>query len=124
MKIRIKGNSVRFRLTQTEVKHFCEKGYIGEQTHFNGSIFSYGVELSEHTDQLMAEFTGDAIILKVPKKMGNGWDGNDQVGFQNTMALANGDELFLLLEKDFIYKDSTLGDQTDNYPNPKIENPE
>ena len=39
MKIRIKGDSIRFRLTRTEVETLCKNGYYEEVTHLNGAFF-------------------------------------------------------------------------------------
>ncbi|WP_431196056.1 DUF7009 family protein, partial [Maribacter litoralis] len=46
MKIRIKGDSVRFRLTQTEVKSLSENGKIYDSTNFGSIKFNYGVVLN------------------------------------------------------------------------------
>ena len=119
MKIRIKGNSVRFRLTRSEVDSFCRTGKIEERTNLNGGVFSYSVRLDENVRELMAEFHDNTISLLLPEKILGDWDTNDQVGFQNTLRLENGDMLFLLLEKDFACLDNTIEDQSDNYPNPK-----
>ena len=44
MKIRIKGNSVRVRLTRSEVDHFAETGYLEESTEFGNSHFLYALQ--------------------------------------------------------------------------------
>jgi hypothetical protein len=41
MKIRIKGNSLRMRLTKSEVAKFKNDGLILEQTHALGGVFNY-----------------------------------------------------------------------------------
>ncbi len=117
MKIRIKGNSVRYRLTKTEVETFCKTGYFEERTEFNSRTFIYALK-AVSADELQAEFSDDTITLLVPKKYSADWFENDRVGFENTMILDNESELFLLLEKDFACLDNTTEDQSDNYPNP------
>ena len=121
MKIRIKANSIRFRLTKTEVKNFCKNGRIEEQTDFDGSIFSYSVVLVKNAGHLTAVFEYNTIALLLPEEVLGDWATNDQVGFKNTMKVKNGKELFLLLEKDFTCLDNTIEDQSDNYPNPKAQ---
>lgn len=39
MKIRIKGNSIRYRLTKTEVETFSKVGFYEEKTEFKDHIF-------------------------------------------------------------------------------------
>ncbi|MEO0571346.1 MAG: hypothetical protein AAF039_06535 [Bacteroidota bacterium] len=115
MKIRIKGNSVRFRLTQSEVKRLCEKGDVSEQTNFGATFFRYAVKMTNDKDTLYANFDDQMITLFLPERLGKDWYSNEQVGFQHHQ-----DELFLLLEKDFTCLDNTMEDQSDNYPNPKL----
>lgn len=122
MKIRIKGNSVRFRLTKTEVKSLCERGIAREKTAFNESNFIYAVKVSDKYDNLHASFLNLGIILFLPKELIRDWYLNDQVGFYHTQTLEEGQKLELKLEKDFACMDETMQDQSDNYPNPKMAN--
>lgn len=121
MKIRIKGNSIRFRLTQSEVKQLSETGSVAETTQFEQATFAYQVQLESNIQELEASFSQNTIILKVPEADGNNWFDSDTVGFENTMALQNGNQLHLLLEKDFACLENTNEDQSDNYPNPKMQ---
>lgn len=115
MKIRIKGNSVRFRLTQSEVKQLCEKGSVKAQTQIREATFGYEVVMDVENEQMSAEFKEGNITLFLPKKLGEGWNVNNEVGFEHQQG-----ELYLLLEKDFTCLDNTMEDQSDNYPNPKL----
>ncbi|SDE73383.1 hypothetical protein SAMN05421636_10750 [Pricia antarctica] len=119
MKIRIKGNSVRFRLTQTEVKTICEKDRVTEKTQFNEAQFIYGVKASNDYDSLHASFFDHGIMLFVPKDALSDWYTNDRVGFYHTQILNNGQKLELTLEKDFVCLDNRTEDESDNYPNPR-----
>ena len=119
MKIRILGNSLRFRLTRSEVDTLCAKGYIEDQTTFDTSVFTYAVKLVADSEQLTAQFRRNTITLNLPNSLGNNWHRTEQVGFSETMEFKNGGTLSLLLEKDFTCLDERLEDQSDNYPNPK-----
>ena len=118
MKIRIKENSVRFRLTPTEVKRFCEEGYIEKATQFSTTTFTYGVK-STPIETLQVDFNDNTITLNVPEGFAKDWHANDLVGLQHDVDLSDGTKFFLLLEKDFACLDNTHEDQSDKYPNPK-----
>ncbi len=119
MKIRIKGNSIRYRLTKTEIANFGKNGYLEERTAFvNGTAFRYRLEKKAGTDELQATYSDNTIIITVPEKIANEWVTTEVVGYNNTSTLGNGKELFLLIEKDFACLDHTFEDQSDNYPNP------
>ncbi|MFS4454999.1 DUF7009 family protein [Maribacter sp. 2304DJ31-5] len=121
MKIRIKGNSIRYRLTKTEVETLSKKGRYSEKTKIGDQTFHYTVCADANKTHLDAAFADNTITLSVPKKDTLEWPGNEQVGFQHTVVLPNGGKLSLLLEKDFVCMDATLEDQSDNYPNPKLD---
>lgn len=120
MKIRIKGNSIRLRLTKTEVENFGKNGVYEEQTQMIGGVFNYKLERSSEHDTLAAEWVGDKnlIVFYMPEHISREWVETNEVGFQHKLQLENGTELFLLIEKDFVCLDNTFEDQSDNYPNP------
>jgi len=122
MKIRIKGNFVRYRLTQTEVKTLADVGYLSESTVFGpaeGQTFVYALEVSKDVESLEASFDGGKITLFIPVESAKTWYYEERVGFENEQEVSPGIFLKLLLEKDFICLDDSDEDQSDNYVNPK-----
>ncbi|HDZ06786.1 hypothetical protein LCGC14_0243170 [marine sediment metagenome] len=120
MKIRIKGDSIRFRLTQTEVQALSNNGKIYDSTNFGATKFSYGVVLNNKAEHLSIKFENNSIILEMPEADGRSWFANDIITFDHTMKTSSENNLYLLLEKDFTCLDNTIEDQSDNYPNPKL----
>jgi len=120
MKIRIKGDSVRFRLTQTEVRELSENGKIYDHTNFGNAKFQYGVILDDNIDDLQVSFVHNSILLQMPITIGKDWYSNDIITYENRIETYQGTKLYLLLEKDFTCLDNTTEDQSDNYPNPKL----
>lgn len=118
MKIRIQGNSIRYRLTRSEVTALQAKGFFEEQTSFNGKNFVYRVMAKQGITTLEAEFQNDTISLFLPKVESEKWPNSDLVGYKADMILENGNILHLILEKDFVCLDERIEDQSDNYPNP------
>lgn len=122
MKIRIKGNSLRYRLTRSEVDQFVLRGSVEEKVNFGNSVLHYSLKKSAQ-DQLSATFNDDGITLYFPSSFINKWMEEDQPGFEYNMKLPGSDEpLYLLVEKDFTCLDKTNEDQSDNYPNPLLDN--
>lgn len=119
MKIRIKGNSIRYRLTRTEIANFGRDGIIEERTEFpNGPSFHYTLERKAGIGSLEASYSGNSISIFVPEGIAGEWTTTDIVGYDHKMLIEEGKELFLLIEKDFACLDHTFEDQSDNYPNP------
>lgn len=119
MKIRIKGNSIRYRLTKTEIDNFGKDGLLEETTEFLiGPAFRYRLEKKSGIENMEASFSGNKVCIFVPEKIAAEWTTTDVVGFDHKMKLDNDKELFLLIEKDFVCLDHTFEDQSDNFPNP------
>jgi len=120
MKIRIRGNSVRLRLSRTEVSQLAAGSQLQEKTQFPGSEFTYTLRESDAISNLDASFSGSEMTMSIPRGWAATWAGNDQVGFQHNLPLPGGNSLYLLLEKDFKCIDAPPGeDQSDNYEHPK-----
>lgn len=113
MKIRIKGNTVRYRLVKSEVKQLQEKGFVEESTTFATSKFGYRLETKKEIESLEADFSNHTIIMYIPEKEAQLWYSSDRITYKNRF-----NDLTLLLEKDFVCLDHTDEDQSDNYPNP------
>ncbi len=122
MKIRIKGNTVRYRLTKSEVETLAQTGYYREETPFGGKTFIYAIKADSATPELNADFVNDTITMYLNEHKALAWANNDLVGFNSEIKMAKGTTLSLLLEKDFVCMDNRAEDQSDNYPNPKLEN--
>lgn len=115
MKIRISGNSIRLRLTQTEVGQFVTLGIVSSTCQIGKHNFIYQIK-QEQTDNIFAQLSEQTITIFVPKKLAQKWDTDDRVGFDTTDE--NG--LYILIEKDFqCLKPRQNEDESDNFPNPQ-----
>lgn len=113
MKIRIKDNTLRFRLVKKEVKQLADIGWVEEKTEFPEKDFIYRLEAKEGIAQLEAQFIGDTITLFIPHPEAKLWNDTNLITYKNTYGKLN-----IILEKDFVCLDHTDEDQSDNYENP------
>lgn len=123
MKLRIRGNSIRFRLTKEEVAKFGESGFVQDFIEFgvgeDKKLF-YRLENSENSTQPNADFENGRITLRIPKSAAEQWTGTEQVGFETKQLLDNKNELRILIEKDFACLKPRSGeDNADSFPNPQ-----
>lgn len=117
MKIRIKGASVRIRLTKSEVAQLVAGTKISDYTPFPVGAFRYAVRPVEG-DALTASFDEGEIALLAPMSLLQGWDGDDRISLEAHMPLNDSESLHLLLEKDFKCLDIREEEQGDYYDNP------
>lgn len=121
MKLRIKGNSIRLRLTQGEVAKFITDGKLVETVEFGdepNQFFSYQLLKSETAESVSTEFNNGSISVFVPQNTADDWANGEQVG----IASVENSKIKILIEKDFAClaprKDE---DESDNFPHPKTE---
>lgn len=124
MKIRMSGNSIRLRLSQSEVTRFFEQGEVGEVVRFGeNAALTYALR-RETTPEIRAGFANDCITVYVPTDMGNTWATSEQeVGLEHISRFATGEggSLRILIEKDFKCLAERPGeDESDNFPNPNM----
>jgi hypothetical protein len=118
MKLRIKGNSIRIRVSKTEVANFEKDGVLNESTFFGTNHFHYCLKKTNASSTLYSDYQNNCITLYIPEEIATEWTTTDMVGFNHKMPLGNDEHLFLLVEKDFVCLDNTFEDQSDNFPNP------
>ena len=105
MKLRIKGNSIRLRLTRPEVGALVERGVVAEETRFaDGAVLGYRV-VSDAVQADGAEpgalFVDGVVTVRLPAAVVGRWARENIVGLEHVELLKGGGELRILVEKDF-----------------------
>lgn len=112
MKLRIKSDSLRYRLTRSDVDTLAKNGYLEDQINFAGNPLIYSLQLTDG-EELTASYIDNKITMSLSHEMVDELINTDKVGFENIDG-----GLHLLVEKDFVCLDEVAEDQSDNYPNP------
>jgi hypothetical protein len=101
MKLRIRGNSVRIRVSKTELAEIAEVGAAEDSVRFapNASL-RYRVEVKP-TGPVEADFRDSLLRVVVPKARVEQWLRPDQVAIVEQQAIGSGDTLRILIEKDY-----------------------
>ncbi len=122
MKLRIKGNTLRVRLSKSEVAKIGSEGYVEDAIHFPGNAqLKYAMRVAD-VEHLSATMEQCAIIVHLPKALAKTWGETEQVGFEAHQQLDNGESLYLLVEKDFQCLTARPNeDESDNYEHPEVE---
>ena len=124
MKLRISGNSIRLRLSRSEVAHFDLTGQIEDVVEFGPvSKLSYMLTAVEDSD-LRSSYTTSGIRVQVPRDLAQEWARTDGVAISAEQPIGDSKTLQILIEKDFqcLHKDS--GASADAYPNPLASTPD
>jgi len=122
MKLRTTRNSIRLRLSQTDVTKLAETGVVEETVQIGPEItdaLSYRLVRSKAVGTTRAQFEQNCLIVLVPSDQADQWSSSEQVGIEASQRTGNGGELSILIEKDFACLTPRTGDDDkDAFPNP------
>ena len=118
MKLRIKGNTLRLRLTQSELARLDADGRVEEHVVFGpGITLSYAVEVRDGVADARADYDDGRIRIALPDAAARRWITSDDAGIE--VAQSNGSDapLQVVIEKDFacLHRES---EEADAFPNP------
>jgi|SRR5579884_1360779 len=124
MKLRIRGNSLRFRLTQGEVERLLAEGRVSESVHFSPSLedrLTYSLATSTCAANVFASFRSGEVNITIPAAEAYQWANTGQVGIERTLFVGTETDLRILIEKDFRCLQPRMEeDESDNFPNPEV----
>ena len=117
MKLRIRGNSIRLRLTRGEVVRLSDGESITELTRLAGKQeFRYSLRPSPDT-KISATMTNNHLAISAPGSALTAWASNDAVKLD---CKINSEGPDILVEKDFACLAPREGsDDEDTFPHPK-----
>lgn len=120
MKLRIRDNSIRLRLTQTEVDTIADSGMVKARVSTpDGNALDYVLESSAATVKPTARFTDATLTVHLPESDVENWASTEQVSIAAEEPLDGGDILKILVEKDFACLAPREGeDESDMFPHP------
>jgi len=123
MKLRIRGNLLRFRLGRSEVNELGSTGKIEECVDFGPgqTRLCYSLEKGDD-DTFSGSFADGKITVRVPATVVDSWASSDDIGIEGQQKIDDRTELGFLVEKDFACRTSSGGeDQSDKFPKPAAE---
>jgi hypothetical protein len=123
VKLRILDNSIRLRLTQSEVATLCRDGIVTARTVFPGDhALAYVVESSPASVAPAAFFSNHVITVRLPETTVLPWAASELVSIDGEQGLDDGSVLRILVEKDFACLAPRAGeDESDMFPHPGSE---
>ena len=103
MKLRLLNDSIRLRLSQSEVLAAHERGIVESQTRFSdGSVFTYVLEAAKSAKDASAVYARDRMVVTLPAREISAWaNDDDAVSLRGEVRLPDGSQLKILVEKDF-----------------------
>ena len=120
MKVRLSGNTIRYRLKEPEVGMFHETGTITEVIQFGiaeSDHLKFTLSVDESADTFICYDHNECTIF-ISATLAKEWTTTDLVGFNAEVDTGKGKMISILVEKDFKCMDGREEDNIGSYPNP------
>ncbi len=124
MKLRMSGNSVRLRLSRSEVAQLERFSSVEDAVEFGGDCkLSYSLLVSAEINAVHASLNGGSIRVVIPSDMAQSWIATDSLTISAQQDIGAGKNLQILIEKDLKCAHKGLVENEDSYSNPLVSNP-
>jgi hypothetical protein len=121
MKLRIQGNSLRLRVSRSELARFVDTGYLEETIFFgreSGAKLTYVLSHNEIRETVDVEYSPNCVTVVLPGADVHVWSATERVGIAAEVDLGTRGTLSVLVEKDFACLDQSDDANADTFPNP------
>ena len=116
MKLRINGNSLRLRISQSELARLMTVGRIQETIQFaaaSDAQLTYALTVQNAADDIRLEYLDRTVTVVLSLTAARRWAESEDVGVYADGTVA------LLVEKDFACLDGNNPEDADAFPNPQ-----
>jgi hypothetical protein len=121
MKLRIKGNSLRLRVSRSELAQFQAEGRIEETIHFTAApeaTLTYALESALRSSPVSVRYGSREVTVILSQDRARIWEAQNEVGVYTTLDMGPAGSLEVVVEKDFACLDRSDEDNSDTFANP------
>ena len=122
MKVRLRKNTIRFRLTQTEAATLLSAGTVEDSTSFGPSDdqrLSYLIRADERCERFAIGLSANEIAVTVLAAALNEWLTGPLIELAGEQSIGDGQTIEIRIEKDLSCLKPRPGtDDDDTFPNP------
>jgi hypothetical protein len=121
MKLRIKGNSIRLRVSRSELERFLSGSRIEETVHFapeTDARLIYALESARQAVPVVVRYQPQAVTVVLSEDQARIWSGENEIGVYTSVEIGAAGALEVIVEKDFACLDRSDEDNSDTFANP------
>lgn len=122
MKLRIKGDSLRLRVSRSELDRFLEGERIQDTIHFGAASeakLTYALEIALQTAPVRVKYESQTVTVCLSDSQARNWARPSEVGVYSAVAIDPHFSLDIIIEKDFACLDRGEAENEDTFENPK-----
>jgi hypothetical protein len=120
MKLRIQGNSLRLRISQSELAALMQDAQLEATIALgiaSGTTLTYSLKHRAGANNVALDYSASCITVTLSTAAATHWAQGNDVGIYGSVPTSAG-PLELMIEKDFACLDGTDMENADTFPNP------
>jgi hypothetical protein len=124
LKLRIKGNTLRLRVSRSEVAKLLAGDRVEDAVQFTSvleSRLSYGLEVTRQSKPVAIVWKPQSVTVLISQEQMKKWAIETEVGVYETVDLGSAGSLTVAIEKDFACLNGSDEENADSFANPKAE---
>ena len=118
MKLRIKGQNVRFRLSPQDTESLGGGTAVLETLHVGATVLTYGL-IPTPEDRWFMDEAQVGVVVHCPQTLLGEWASTDRVGIETQLEVSGQSRVNVLVEKDFQCLVPRGEDDGTTFPHPK-----
>jgi hypothetical protein len=122
MKLRIKGNSLRLRVSRSELEQFLAGHRVEETIHFAPepeAKLVYALEFTLQASAVTVRYKPQEVTVILSEEQARLWGKEGEVGVYTAVDIGPASSLEVIIEKDFACLDRNDEDNSDTFNNPQ-----
>ena len=122
MKLRIKGNSLRLRVTRSELARFLDGERVEETIHFTQAPearLTYALETAVQPEPIRVQYGSRIVKVILSEDQARVWRAECEVGVYSALDIGAAGSLEVIVEKDFACLDRSDEENSDAFANPQ-----
>jgi hypothetical protein len=121
MKLRMKGDSFRLRLTRSELSRLLQGERIEESVHFGAEpmhCWIYALQVVQQQEAISVNLENNRVTVNLSARSAETWQDEREVGVYSEVPTGAGKTLEVTVEKDFACLDRSDAENSDTFANP------
>lgn len=122
MKLRIKGNTLRLRVSRSELARLLRGDRVEDAIQFTAapeSRLTYGLHAAEQSQPVAIVWKPQSVTVLLSEEQMKTWASETEVGVYKAIDLGGAGSLTVAIEKDFACLDGSDEENADSFVNPR-----
>ena len=124
MKLRIQGDSLRLRVSRSELARLLDGERVEDTIHFSAAPdahLTYAMQSASQAEPVRVEYGPQIAVVLISRTRMSSWGKNSEVGIYESIDLGSSRSLEVIVEKDFACLDRSAEENIDTFANPLAE---